>query len=85
MFRLGGMRKLTNSCNGGIVRFYVRDAGGRFSSTKITFMPKNIQNDINLLGGEMLFANFRGFIVNVKKPQLLNLSSINFQTVKVVV
>lgn len=83
MFRIGGINKMRNvASRRGIVRFYVRDAGGCFSSTKITFMPSEVGQV--LVGGDLLFANFRGFILNIKKPQNIRLNSINFQTVKVV-
>ena len=88
MFQVGGMQKMRNAAGrNGIVRFYVRGADGRFTSTKVTFMPKSFVKDIdrNDVGGEMLFVNHRGFIVTVKQLRDVALNSINFQSVKVVV
>jgi hypothetical protein len=84
MFRVEGLRKLSNASarTDSVVRFYVRDAAGRFTSNKITFMPKRVWD--TGLAGELLFSNFRGFILSIKKPYVLVLDKINFQTVKVV-
>ena len=68
-----------------VVRFYLRDAYGRFTSNKVVFMPLSVYRyPCEFLSGKMITLNHRGYIFKVHADNPVKFNSINWQTFKAV-
>lgn len=87
--RTVGLKRLNRALDKerSVVRFYVRDSKGRFTSTKVSYMPHYLMRDSlchkwKWMEGEMLYLNHRGFIVPIKQKFPICFNQINWQSFK---
>lgn len=80
-YKSRGRKRILRAINNrGIVRFYSRDAKGRFASFKFVLIPYHITD--TFIHGKVTTINHRGIIVTIRDDKDIPINAINWQTVK---